>query len=57
MKQADVEKAQEAASRQAAEEEAARRQHQVELNSQEEDLSTREEKLTVTRTRRSSSLS
>ena len=45
MKQADVEKAQEAASQQAAKEEAAQRQHQAELNYQEEDLAAREEKL------------
>ena len=48
MKQADIEKAQEAAKEQAAKDEAARHQHQAELNSQEEDLAAREENLTAT---------
>ena len=47
-KQADVEKAQEAAKEQAAKDEAARHQHQAQLNSQEEDLAAREEALATT---------
>ena len=43
LKQAVVEKAQEAAREQAARDEAARLQHQAKLNSQEEDLVAREE--------------
>nr|XP_040258352.1 uncharacterized protein LOC120975722 [Aegilops tauschii subsp. strangulata] len=48
LKQADVEKAQEAAKELAAKDEAARYQHQAELNSQEEDLAAREEALAAT---------
>ena len=48
MKQADIEKAQELARQQAAKDEAARHQHQALLNSQEEDLAAREEKLSAT---------
>ena len=48
MKRADVEKAQGAAREQAARAEAARHQHQDELNSQEEDLATREAALAAT---------
>ena len=48
MKQADIKKAQELAKEQAAKDEAARHQHQAELNSQEEDLAAREEKLSAT---------
>ena len=48
LKQADIEKAQELAKEQAAKDEAARHQHQAELNSQEEDLAAREEKLAAT---------
>ena len=48
MKQADIEKAQELAKEQAAKDEAARHQHQAELNSQEEDLAAREEALAAT---------
>ena len=47
MKRADIEKAQETAKNLAAEAEAARTQHQAALNSQEEDLAAREEKLTA----------
>ena len=45
---ADVEKTQEVAKEQAAKDEAARHQHQAELNSQEEDLATHEEALAAT---------
>ena len=48
MKQADIEKAQEAARQHATKDEAARRQHQAALNSYEEDLTAREEKLAAT---------
>ena len=48
LKQGYVEKAQEAAKQQAAQDEAARHQHQAALNSQEEDLAAREEKLAAT---------
>ena len=48
MKQANIEKAHETADRHAAKEEAARLQHQAELNFQEEDLATREVALTAT---------
>ena len=48
MKLADVEKAQEMARNLAAAAEAARTQHEAALNSQEEDLATREEKLAAT---------
>nr|XP_040249510.1 translation initiation factor IF-2-like [Aegilops tauschii subsp. strangulata] len=48
MKQADIEKAQQLVKEQAAKDEAARHQHQAELNSQEEDPAAREEKLTAT---------
>ena len=48
LKQADVEKAQEVAGEQAAKDEAAQQRHQAELNSQEEDLAAREEKLDTT---------
>ena len=45
MKMADIEKAQEKAANLAAAAEAARNQHQATLDSQEEDLTTREAKL------------
>ena len=48
MKQADIKKAQELAKQEAAQAEAARHQQQVALNSQEEDLAAREEKLAAT---------
>nr|XP_045083538.1 plectin-like [Aegilops tauschii subsp. strangulata] len=48
LKQADVDKAQEAAKEQAAKGEAARHQHQALLNSQEENLAAREEALVAT---------
>ena len=48
LKQADIQKAQEAAREQDAKDKAARHQHQVELNSQEEDLAAHEERLATT---------
>ena len=45
---ADVEKTQEVVKLEAAKDEAARHQHQAELNSQEEDLATREKALAAT---------
>ena len=48
MKLADIEKAQEMAESFAAAAEAARTQHQATLNSQEEDLAAREEKVAAT---------